>query len=98
MGRDGLRRILLLGAILSNTLSEMYTRILLAELRDGRDMTEALLEVTRAHADHLLALGPVRVRALDPCPRCGGSVIASDTEARCVSGCSWSYKRHGAAA
>lgn len=90
MGRDGLRRVLHLGAILSNTLSEKYTQILLAELRDGKDMTSALLNVTKQHADHLRELGPVRVLALDPCPRCMGRVIATETEARCVT-CDWRY-------
>lgn len=76
---------------MSTTLSEQYTRILLAELYDGRDMTEALVEVTKAHAAHLRELGPVRVLALDPCPICMGVVIASETEARCTV-CDWTYR------
>lgn len=83
---------------MSSALSDHYCRILLAELRDGRDMAEALRDVTLAHAEHLRALGTVGVLALEPCPRCGGTVLASDEpdgEARCASGCSWSYRRHG---
>lgn len=76
---------------MSQTLSDRYTRILLGELRDGRDLTEALRDVTRAHADHLRALGPVRVLALDPCPVCMGRVVASEVVARCL-GCAWTYR------
>ena len=56
---------------------------------------EAMVDVTNRHARQLRELGPVRVLALDPCPRCGGSVIASEVEARCLSGCGWSYQQHG---
>ena len=51
-------------------------------------------ELSLRRANHLRALGPVRVLALDPCPRCMGRVIASDTEARCVTGCGWTYSQH----
>lgn len=73
-----------------NALSERYCEILIAELRDGRDMAEALREVTLAHAEHLRELGPVRVLALDPCPICMGQVIADEQVARCSS-CGWRY-------
>lgn len=76
---------------MSQTLSDRYTQILLAELRDGRDMTEALVEVTRAHANHLRELGPIRVLALDPCPICTGRVIASEVVAHCLN-CTWAYR------
>lgn len=74
-----------------SALGEKYTRILLAELRDGRDMTSALLDVTRRHAEQLRELGPVRVLALDPCPVCMGVVLADDTKAVCRS-CGWTYR------
>lgn len=77
---------------MSTTLSERYTQILLAELRDGRDMTDALRDVARAHADHLRELGPLRVLAFDPCPICAGRVIADETVARCATGCGWTYR------
>lgn len=54
---------------------------------------DAMVEVTRRHAERLTAMGPVRVLALDPCPRCGGNVIAGATRARCAAGCGWSYIR-----
>ena len=62
----------------------------------GDDLFTVMQKLTLAHADHLRALGPVRVLALDPCPRCGGTVIASETDARCAAGCDWSYRRVGA--
>lgn len=73
----------------------------LAELLGSRPaaedaLFEAMKTVTLEHARNLRELGPVRVLALDPCPRCGGSVIASETEARCAAGCGWSYRRFGA--
>lgn len=61
----------------------------------GQPLFDAMVDVSLRHAERLQQLGPVQVLALDPCPRCGGTVIASDTEARCVSGCKWSYSRHG---
>lgn len=76
---------------MSQKLSDRYTQILLGELRDGRDLTQALRDVTRAHAAELRELGPIRVLALDPCPRCTGRVIASDTVASCTA-CGWSYR------
>lgn len=76
---------------MSQALSDRYTRILLAELRDGRDLTEALRDVTRAHAAEIRALGEVMVLACDPCPHCWGRVIASETVATCTS-CGWSYR------
>lgn len=65
---------------------------------NGEVLLEAMRDVCLRHADLLRALGPIGVMALDPCPRCGGTVLASETEARCASGCEWSYRRHGAAA
>jgi hypothetical protein len=53
---------------------------------------EAMRTVSLRHAERLRELGPVRVLALDPCPRCMGRVVASRVEARCVSGCGWSYR------
>lgn len=64
----------------------------------GESLFDAMVRVSLSHAERLKELGPVRVLALDPCPRCGGNVIASDDEAKCASGCGWSYRRHGAVA
>lgn len=50
----------------------------------------AMRELARRHAAHLRELGPVRVLAFDPCPRCRGRVVASETVARCA--CGWSYR------
>lgn len=62
----------------------------------GQSLFEAMVDLSLRHAARLRELGPVGVLALDPCPRCGGRVIA-DTDptgdARCVSGCDWSYRR-----
>lgn len=49
------------------------------------DAFKVAREISLAHAERLLALGPVRVLALDPCPRCGGRVVASEVEARCTA-------------
>jgi len=65
---------------------------------NGQTLFEAMRDLSERHAERLRELGPVRVLAMDPCPRCGGTVIASDAEARCASGCGWSYSLHGAAA
>ena len=37
-----------------------------------------------------VAIGPVRVLALDPCPRCMGRVVATDASAACTA-CGWRY-------
>lgn len=58
-------------------------------------LLEAFVDVSLRHAERLRELGPVRVLALDPCPCCGGTVIASETDARCAAGCGWSYRRVG---
>ena len=76
------------------SLVDTYTDQLTADLNAGRSLAEALRDLTLAHAEHLLALGPVGVLALDPCPWCGGTVIASDEIARCASGCKWSSTQH----
>jgi len=55
---------------------------------------DQMVEISLRHADRLRDLGPVRVLALDPCPRCMGRVIASDVEARCVF-CGWRYREGG---
>lgn len=60
-------------------------------------MNGQLLELTMRdlisrHAKYLRELGPIRVLALDPCPRCMGRVIASEAEARCSNGCGWAYR------
>jgi hypothetical protein len=73
-----------------SALSERYTQILVEELRTGRNLDDALRDLTLAHAQHLRELGPVRVLALDPCPICMGQVIATEVEARCTS-CNWRY-------
>lgn len=49
-----------------------------------------MAELVRLHAQELLALGPVGSLAMDPCPRCMGRVIASDTRAACTN-CGWRY-------
>lgn len=64
---------------------------------NGELLLAAMRDVSLRHAARLREMGPVRVLALDPCPRCGGNVIASDDEAKCASGCEWSYRRHGRA-
>lgn len=57
----------------------------------------AMVDVSLAHADRLRELGPVRVLTLDPCPRCGGRVLAGETVARCVA-CSYTIARREDAA
>lgn len=69
-------------------------RLLLRASPTDDALVEAMRVLSLEHAAQLRALGPVRVLALDPCPRCGGNVIASATEARCAAGCDWSYRRH----
>lgn len=81
---------------MSQALSERYTRILIAELRDGRDMAQALRQITLEHANHLRQLGPIRVLALDPCPMCMGVVLADTEKAYCR--CGWNYRPKEAAA
>lgn len=44
----------------------------------------AMRQLSLDHAAHLRELGPVRVLALDPCPRCDGQVLASEDVARCT--------------
>lgn len=50
----------------------------------GDALFEAAKRLTLEHAAHLRQLGPVRVLALDPCPRCDGRVVASESVARCT--------------
>lgn len=50
----------------------------------GDALFEAMKRVTLEHAARLAAMSPVQVAALDPCPRCSGYVLASDTIARCT--------------
>lgn len=57
-----------------------------------RLMEMAMRELSLRHAAHLRALGPVRVLALDPCPRCAGRVVAGEEVAWCRAGCGWSYR------
>lgn len=83
---------------MTHTLTDLTDR--LGELLDDRPtaenaLFEAMRDLSLAHADHLRAIGPVRVLAFDPCPRCSGRVIAGDTEAKCAAGCDWSYSQHG---
>jgi hypothetical protein len=59
---------------------------------NGELLLNAMRDVSLRHAERLAEMGPVRVLALDPCPRCMGRVIASETEARCAAGCGWSYR------
>jgi hypothetical protein len=61
----------------------------------AESLFDAMVDVSRRHAERLRELGEVRVLALDPCPMCMGRVIASEDEARCAAGCGWSYRRHG---
>lgn len=61
----------------------------LAELLESRPAAEdalfyAMRDLSLEHAARLSELGPVRVCALDPCPRCSGQVLASATVARCT--------------
>jgi hypothetical protein len=56
-------------------------------------LLQAFTDLSNRYAELLRNLGEVRVLALDPCPRCMGRVIASDTEARCAAGCGWTYRR-----
>lgn len=58
----------------------------------GEMLAEAMRQLSLRHAELLLEMGPVRVLALDPCPRCLGRVIASETEARCTR-CDWWYQQ-----
>lgn len=44
----------------------------------------AMRDLTVEHAALLEELGSVRVMALDPCPRCSGLVLASESVARCT--------------
>ena len=60
---------------------------------NGALLETAMRELARRHAAHLRELGPVRVLAMDPCPNCGGRVMAGDTQARCVTGCGWRLTR-----
>lgn len=69
------------------TLGQITDR--LAGLLDSRPAADdvlgrAMREMAHRHAAHLQALGPVRVRALDPCPRCSGGVVASEAVAKCT--------------
>ena len=59
---------------------------------NGRSLFDAMRDLTHRHAEHLEQLGPVRVLALDPCPRCRGSVMASETTATCRN-CGWTLSR-----
>lgn len=74
-------------------LVDEYTHELLMAINGGASLEDAMRAVSLKHAEHLKELGSVRVLALDPCPRCGGQVIASEIEARCA-GCDWSHRRH----
>lgn len=65
---------------------------LTAEPINGTVLFDVMRALSLRHAELLRELGPVRVLALDPCPRCGGNVIASDTEARCAAGCDWRHR------
>lgn len=47
-------------------------------------LSHAMRDLSLEHAARLMELGPVRVYALDPCPRCNGQVVASETVARCT--------------
>jgi hypothetical protein len=55
-------------------------------------LLQAFTDLSNRYAELLRNLGEVRVLALDPCPRCMGRVIATDTTARCASGCGWTYR------
>jgi hypothetical protein len=75
---------------------DRYVDELLADIGIERTpLLELARDLSLAHSEHLKELGPIRVLALDPCPRCTGGVIAGETEARCAAGCGWSYRRHG---
>lgn len=71
------------------------THDLLTAINAGTSLADAMADLTINHAARLHKLGDVRVLALDPCPRCGGRILASTTEARCTTGCDYSYQRHG---
>jgi hypothetical protein len=58
----------------------------------GESLFDAMVAVSLRHAEWLRELGPVGVLELDPCPRCGGTVLAGETEARCAAGCGWRYR------
>jgi len=73
---------------------EHYGRRLGEEGADTREVLgEAFRAITARHAEYLESVGPIRAFALDPCPRCTGQVIASDTVAKCAAGCGWEYPR-----
>jgi len=76
-----------------NRFVDDSTHDFLMAVHQGSDLADAMRQVTLRHADRLTAMGPVRVLALDPCPRCGGRVIAGDISARCLTGCGWTYVR-----
>lgn len=64
---------------------ERFGRLLGDPTVDHRAViVDAMREITHRHQEHLEKLGPIRVGALDPCPRCTGPVIASETVARCT--------------
>lgn len=78
------------------TINTDHLQHIVDDYRPGDDLGDAMRRLTLAHAEHLRDLGPVGVLALDPCPRCGGRVIAGETVAKCAAGCDWSSTRHGA--
>lgn len=69
---------------------------LTGRVANGEVLLTAMRDVSLRHAARLREMGPVCALALDPCPGCGGTVLASGDEARCAAGCGWSYRRHGA--
>lgn len=63
--------------------TDRYVDDLLVDIGADRHAVNAGALVAR-HAARLEELGPVRVVALEPCPRCAGNVIASTDVARCT--------------
>lgn len=79
-------------------LVDEYTDDLVTAVGGGTDLGDAMRDLTLKHAERLRDLGPVAVLAFDLCPRCGGRVIAGDTEAICAAGCEWRHSLHGGSA
>lgn len=85
------------------TPSELLeTLIEMAYQRGAAHALEVIADMLVDAAEQMKPTRPldvlIRDLAADPCPRCGGNVIASETDAVCAAGCGWSYRRNGATA
>ncbi len=68
------------------------THDFLMAIYEGANIAEAMQRMALAHAERLGAMGKVSVLALDPCPGCGGNVLAGENIVKCAAGCGWSYR------